>query len=150
MNPEEHHVALPKLYGAPAYARPPRRFDAADRPPDPDDLPLEAFRPDEGALLPELASIGSMATMTDVGTPPIPSPAGTMTARPTIAPAPPDEAGMDGAADDPALAADGVGLGGAAAGDPAASTSAAGEEAAPTLQPRPFSVRALARFLQRR
>ncbi|HYM83084.1 MAG TPA: hypothetical protein VEY67_02895, partial [Candidatus Dormibacteraeota bacterium] len=47
MNPDEQHVALPKLYGAPAYARPPRIFDTIDRPTDPDDLPLEAFR-DEG------------------------------------------------------------------------------------------------------
>ncbi len=49
MNPDEHHVALPKLYGAPAYARPPRTFESTDRPEDPDDLPLEAFRADDGA-----------------------------------------------------------------------------------------------------
>lgn len=42
---EEHYVALPKLYGAPAYGRPPRPVvEAVPRPPDPDDLPLEAFR----------------------------------------------------------------------------------------------------------
>jgi len=41
---EEQHVALPKLYGAPAYARPPRHFDAEDRPLDLDDLPIEAER----------------------------------------------------------------------------------------------------------
>jgi len=39
---EHQHVALPKLYGQPAYARPPRSFEASDRPPDVDDLPLEA------------------------------------------------------------------------------------------------------------
>lgn len=41
---EEHHVALPALYGAPAYARPPRIVPEEQRPPDPDDLPLEAFQ----------------------------------------------------------------------------------------------------------
>ncbi len=44
---EEQHVALPKLYGAPAYARPPRSVEDAQRPFDPDDLPLEAFRTEE-------------------------------------------------------------------------------------------------------
>lgn len=39
---DEQHVALPKLYGAPAYARPPRTATTeADRPFDPDDLPIE-------------------------------------------------------------------------------------------------------------
>ena len=45
---EEHHLALPKLYGAPAYARPPRPVEVGPRPFDEDDLPLEAFRgPDD-------------------------------------------------------------------------------------------------------
>jgi hypothetical protein len=39
---EEQHVALPKLYGAPAYARPPRPVkEVVERPFDPDDLPIE-------------------------------------------------------------------------------------------------------------
>ena len=41
---EQQYVALPKLYGAPAYARPPRPVETQERPFDPDDLPLEAFR----------------------------------------------------------------------------------------------------------
>ncbi len=41
---EEQYVALPKLYGAPAYARPPRLMEESPRPIDVDDLPLEAFR----------------------------------------------------------------------------------------------------------
>jgi hypothetical protein len=41
---EEHHVALPKLFGAPAYARPARPLEAVERPVDPDDLPLELER----------------------------------------------------------------------------------------------------------
>lgn len=45
---DEHHLALPRLYGAPAYARPPRPVEVAPRPFDEDDLPLEAFRgPDD-------------------------------------------------------------------------------------------------------
>ena len=47
MSIDEQHVALPKLYGAPAYARPPRHADDQDRPFDPDELPIEAARTDE-------------------------------------------------------------------------------------------------------
>jgi hypothetical protein len=43
---DEQHIALPKLYGAPAYARPPR-IVATERPFDPDELPLEAFRTED-------------------------------------------------------------------------------------------------------
>jgi hypothetical protein len=44
---DEQHVALPKLYGAPAYARPPAVAATLDRPFDPDDLPIEAFQTEE-------------------------------------------------------------------------------------------------------
>ncbi len=44
---DEQHVALPKLYGAPAYARPAAVVDATERPFDPDDLPIEAVMTDE-------------------------------------------------------------------------------------------------------
>jgi hypothetical protein len=44
---DEQHVALPKLYGAPAYARPPRAVADTEKPFDPDDLPIEAVRSDE-------------------------------------------------------------------------------------------------------
>ena len=47
MSIEEQHIALPKLYGAPAYGRPPRPTADLDRPFDPDELPLEAHRTDE-------------------------------------------------------------------------------------------------------
>lgn len=51
MSLEENHVALPKLYGAPAYARPGRLVDEIERPIDPDDLPLETWRtPEEQEL----------------------------------------------------------------------------------------------------
>jgi hypothetical protein len=51
MSAEEQYVALPKLYGAPAYARPPRASEVVERPVDPDDLPLEFLRtPDEHEL----------------------------------------------------------------------------------------------------
>lgn len=51
MSSEEHHVAVPKLYGAPAYARPPRPVAMIERPIDPDDLPPEFLRtPDEHEL----------------------------------------------------------------------------------------------------
>ena len=44
---DEQHVALPRLYGAPAYARPPGMAATALRPFDPDDLPIEAFQSEE-------------------------------------------------------------------------------------------------------
>jgi hypothetical protein len=48
---DEQHVALPKLYGAPAYARPARPAEVAPRPLDPDDLPIEAVQtPEEREL----------------------------------------------------------------------------------------------------
>lgn len=47
MSIDEQHVALPRLYGAPAYARPPRSAATMDRPFDPDDLPIEAFQSEE-------------------------------------------------------------------------------------------------------
>ena len=47
-NDEQVHVALPKLYGAPAYARPkPVPVQTAERPFDPDELPLESLQTDE-------------------------------------------------------------------------------------------------------
>lgn len=48
VNDDRGHGAMPKLYGAPAYARP--KVDAVpatSRPFDPDDLPIEAYRSDE-------------------------------------------------------------------------------------------------------
>ncbi len=44
---EEQHIALPKLYGAPAYARPLRIVADTPRPFDPDDLPITAIQTDE-------------------------------------------------------------------------------------------------------
>lgn len=44
---EQPHVALPKLVGAPAYARPTRPVAHNPRPFDPDDLPIAAFQTDD-------------------------------------------------------------------------------------------------------
>jgi hypothetical protein len=44
---DEQHIALPKLYGAPAYARPAPVAVVVPRPFDPDDLPIEAVMTDE-------------------------------------------------------------------------------------------------------
>jgi hypothetical protein len=41
---DEQHIALPKLYGAPAYARPAPIVVVTPRPFDPDDLPIEAVQ----------------------------------------------------------------------------------------------------------
>ena len=47
MSIDEQHVALPKLYGAPAYARPPAPVATVPRPFDPDDLPIEELQTDD-------------------------------------------------------------------------------------------------------
>jgi len=47
MDEQLTHVALPKLYGAPAYARPPVAVAHTTRPLDPDDLPIAAYMTDE-------------------------------------------------------------------------------------------------------
>lgn len=67
MTYDEHHFAMPKLYGAPAYARPPRTLvEATPRPLDPDDLPLEAFRdPADDLLVPRAASEAAYAAAPD-------------------------------------------------------------------------------------
>jgi hypothetical protein len=44
---EEEHIALPTLYGAPAYARPTPVVQTLERPFDPDELPIEADQTDE-------------------------------------------------------------------------------------------------------
>ena len=51
MSVDEKHIALPKLYGAPAYARPPAAVETAPRPIDPDDLPITAFQTEEDRAL---------------------------------------------------------------------------------------------------
>ncbi|MBI3746489.1 MAG: hypothetical protein HY264_08225 [Chloroflexi bacterium] len=48
---ELRHVALPKLVGAPAYARPTVQVARIERPFDPDDLPLQAVMTDEERAL---------------------------------------------------------------------------------------------------
>ena len=59
---DEQHIALPKLYGAPAYARPPSVPTGVIRPFDPDELPLEAHQSDKdrefAAMIPVRAYAG--------------------------------------------------------------------------------------------
>ena len=56
----DQYVALPSLYGAPAYSRPPRPALVIERPLDPDDLPLEKHQTEEERRLADalLASRG--------------------------------------------------------------------------------------------
>jgi hypothetical protein len=44
MSIEDEHVAHPRLYGAPAYARPPSTVAPTPLPLDPDDLPIAAIQ----------------------------------------------------------------------------------------------------------
>ena len=55
---DEQHVALPQLYGAPAYARPAPVVDETPRPFDPDDLPIEAIQTPEERELAESLPLG--------------------------------------------------------------------------------------------
>jgi hypothetical protein len=50
---DEQHVALPKLYGAPAYGRPSAATVTSPRPLDPDDLPIAAFQTEEERAIAE-------------------------------------------------------------------------------------------------
>lgn len=47
MYSDEEHVAHPRLYGAPAYARPPAQVTPTPLPLDPDDLPIAVFQTPE-------------------------------------------------------------------------------------------------------
>ena len=70
MSIDEHkHVALPKLYGQPAYARPPRPAPAADRPPDVDDLPIDAVQTDEEREVAAQLTGATYAQRRETGTP---------------------------------------------------------------------------------
>ena len=51
MSIDEQHVALPKLYGQPAYARPPRPVDLTPKPFDPDELPLQGYMTEEERMI---------------------------------------------------------------------------------------------------
>ncbi len=67
------YFALPKLYGAPAYARPPKVVPEGERPLDPDDLPIAALQTeDERALTEVLQASGtylSGAVLDSIGLP---------------------------------------------------------------------------------
>lgn len=72
-NEDHGHVALPKLYGAPAYARPVVVVvQQADRPFDPDALPIEAVQTDEERELARQLAISrhEAGAVTEQATPP--------------------------------------------------------------------------------
>lgn len=54
MSIEDEHVAHPRLYGAPAYARPPAAVAPTPPPLDPDDLPIAAAQTPQEQRLAEL------------------------------------------------------------------------------------------------
>jgi hypothetical protein len=66
---EHKHVALPKLYGQPAYARPPRPAPTAERPPDVDDLPIDAVQTDEEREVAAQLTGSTYAERRETGTP---------------------------------------------------------------------------------
>lgn len=67
MNDDRSHGAMPKLYGAPAYARPPKAgVGTSGKPFDPDDLPIEAERTDlDQQLVEELVASSYAPAATD-------------------------------------------------------------------------------------
>ena len=65
---DEQHMALPKLYGAPAYARPSVIPVApVDRPFDPDDLPLEVAQTEQEREL--VAQVAASPYSSEAGEP---------------------------------------------------------------------------------
>ena len=82
---DEQHVALPKLYGAPAYARPTIVVETAPRPFNPDDLPIEAVQTDEERIV--AASLPAHAYAPG-GASPRPERTGRTDAPPTLHPRP--------------------------------------------------------------
>ncbi len=71
LDEQQHHVALPKLYGAPAYARPAPVVAETPRPLDPDDLPIDAIQtPEERELAASLPAraYGSASVKADRST----------------------------------------------------------------------------------
>lgn len=77
MSIDERPVALPKLYGAPAYARPPAPVSPSPRPFDPDQLPLQVYQTEEERRYAELmpahayttGNIGGGSDASRVGSP---------------------------------------------------------------------------------
>lgn len=135
MSLDEQHIALPKLMGAPAYARPPRPVEPVERPIDLDDLPIEAARtPDDLELavaLPPPAGVhygapGPAPNAPVTAVAPMPG-AVAMVERPPEA-APPDAAPPEAA---PHLAAPPAGNG----------------QGSTSPEARPFSLKGLARYL---
>jgi hypothetical protein len=62
---DERPVALPKLYGAPAYARPKAPVSPTPRPFDPDQLPLQVYQTEEERRYGELIPAHSYAMSTN-------------------------------------------------------------------------------------
>ena len=57
MSIDEEHVAHPRLYGAPAYARPPSTVAPTPLPLDPDDLPIAAAQTPQEQRLAEALQV---------------------------------------------------------------------------------------------
>jgi hypothetical protein len=87
---DEQHVALPKLYGAPAYARPTPPIEEAPRPLDADDLPIEAFRTSEEQELAQTLPVSIAPDRTQPAAIPTvhPARAGAARSRPRLRPRP--------------------------------------------------------------
>jgi hypothetical protein len=64
---DERPVALPKLYGAPAYARPPAPVSPTPRPFDPDQLPLQVYQTEEDRRYAELLPAHAYTSATNGG-----------------------------------------------------------------------------------
>jgi hypothetical protein len=83
---DEQHMALPQLYGGPAYSRPPRPVQEIVRPFDPDELPIEA-KPKgiRRSRAGKAAKVGQAAASPAVTSPAVTSPAVTSATVPSAA-----------------------------------------------------------------
>lgn len=72
MSVDERSVALPKLYGAPAYARPPAPVAHTARPFDPDQLPLAVYQTEDEREFAERMPARAYGTAADLAGDPRP------------------------------------------------------------------------------
>jgi hypothetical protein len=149
---DEQHMALPQLYGGPAYSRPRRPVQEIVRPFDPDELPIEAERT-EGEIATDSELAGS--TWATVSAPAKPkgtrrsragkaAKGGHAAASPAVSSAAVTSAAVPSAAV-PSAAVPSAAVPSAAV--PSAAVPSAHANGGGELQGRPFSLRNLGRIL---
>ncbi len=136
------YYALPKLFGAPAYARPPKFVPDSERPFDTDDLPIAVEQTEDERAFARMLPSGSHRSDGN-GLHPMDTPY-----RPFVEASDPSGASDPGGASGPS--GNGLHPSGDADGSPGEAGGAAGSTEVPGLRARRFSLRALTDRLGRR